>query len=165
MTAATRSGPNLSLAITGAVLAAAIGGIAWAVIVVKSGYEVGFVAWGIGIFAGFMVAFLGKGISVLVQVIAVLSAGVGILIGKYVTFVHELRMAADKVGLDHTFGYIAGDSFRLFRENLGDVFSFHDVLWIGLAIVSAWRIAEMTGERFFRSRPLPPAPSTPTPGQ
>jgi hypothetical protein len=150
-----RSGPSLSRGIIAAVLAAVIGGVVWAIIVVQSGYEVGFVAWGIGIFAGFLVAYLARGVTPQLQVVAVLASGIGILIGKYVTFVHELRVVADDLfsGSGPSFGYFAGDSFRLFRENLGDVFSFHDLIWIGLAVASAWRIAEVTAERFFPVAP------------
>ena len=32
------------------------------------------------------------------------------------------------------------EMFRIFRENLGDVFGLFDLLWIGLAVFTAWRI-------------------------
>lgn len=161
------SGPKYSLAVVGAVTVAVVGGLVWAIIVVQSGYEVGFVAWGIGIFAGFVVAYLARGVTVSLQVIAVLASGLGILLGKYVTFVHQLRVTADDLlsGAGGQFGYFGSNSCRLFRESLGDVFSAHDLLWIGLAVVSAWRIAEMTAERFFPVTPPVGAADNPTSDQ
>ncbi len=160
------SGPKYSLAVIGAAIVALVGGLVWAIIVVQSGYEVGFVAWGIGILAGFVVAYLARGVTVSLQVIAVLAAGFGILLGKYVTFVHQLRVVADDLlGSGEQFGYFGSNSIRLFRESLGDVFSAHDLLWIGLAVISAWRIAEMTAERFFPVTPPVGAADNPAPDQ
>jgi hypothetical protein len=141
--------PSLPLGIIGGLLAAVVGGIVWAVIVVKSGYEVGFVAWGIGLAAGFTVILFARGKSVQLQVVAVLAAAMGILIGKYVTFVHALQVGFSKLmpGEPQRFGYFASESFRLFRTNLGDVFSGWDLIWIGLAVISAWRIAQGTVHR------------------
>lgn len=138
--------PNLPLGIIGGLLAAVVGGIVWAIVVVQSGREVGFVAWGIGLLAGFAVVLLARGKGVRLQVVAVLSAGLGILIGKYVTFAHDLQVAYSKLypSAGQRFGYFASETFRLFRTNLGDVFSAYDLLWVGLAVFSAWRIAQAT---------------------
>ena len=140
---------NLALGIIGGLLAAAVGGVAWAIIAVQSGYEVGIAAWAIGVLAGFAVVSLARGKSVQLQVIAVLSAGLGILIGKYVTYVHELQIAFNKFypGSTQRFGYFASESFRIFRTHLGDVFTGYDLLWVGLAVISAWRIAQATAHR------------------
>lgn len=142
------SEPNTPLGIIGGLLAALVGGIVWAIIVIKSNYEVGFVAWGIGLLAGFAVVLFARGKSVQLQVVAVLSAGLGVLIGKYISYVHALQVAHNKLfpGVEQRFGYFAGDSFRFFRTNLGDVFGGYDLLWVGLAVFSAWRIAQATIE-------------------
>ena len=52
---------NLTLAILGGVVAALIGAAIWAVITVKTGYQVGFMAIGVGLLVGFTVRHLGKG--------------------------------------------------------------------------------------------------------
>lgn len=141
--------PNLPLGVIGGLLAAVVGGIAWAIIAVQSGYEVGIVAWAIGVLAGFAVVFLARGRSVQLQIVAVLAAGLGIVIGKYVIFVHELQVAYSKLfpGTSQRFGYFASESFRMFRTNLGDVFSGYDLLWVAFAVISAWRIAQATAHR------------------
>jgi len=47
----------IGLASVGGMIAALIGGAVWAGLVIVSGYEVGYVAWGIGVLSGFAVAF------------------------------------------------------------------------------------------------------------
>ncbi len=43
--------------------------------------------------------------------------------------------------------------FRIFRENLDDVFGLFDLLWIGLAVFTAWRVPQVE---------LPEPAATPT---
>ena len=37
-------------------------------------------------------------------------------------------------------GIFSGETFSLFRENLGTVFSGFDLLWVALAVFTAWRL-------------------------
>ena len=45
--------------------------------------------------------------------------------------------------------------FRIFRENLDDVFGLFDLLWIGLAVFTAWRVPQIEQPE--------PAPATAAP--
>lgn len=54
---------NLPLAIVGGMVAAIAGGIAWAVVTVASGYQIGWMAIGIGFLVGMAVRTLGKGMT------------------------------------------------------------------------------------------------------
>ena len=77
---------NLIGGATGAVIGGAIGAAIWAGIAVGTGYEIGWIAWGVGILAG-LGAFLGakRQGSPAVGGIAVLVAIVALLGGKYAT--------------------------------------------------------------------------------
>ena len=136
--------PSRSLlpAIAAGLVAAIVGGIVWGLIVKISDYEVGFVAWGIGFLAGTAVVFATRGAKgPPLQVIAVVSALLGILLGKYLSFAFGVQEDADAAGV--SIGLLSGDMFTLFRENLDIVFSLFDLLWVGFAVFSAWRIPKV----------------------
>ena len=137
----TEPSSSLLPAIAAGLVAALVGGIVWGLIVKISDYEVGFVAWGIGFIAGTAVVFAtrgGKGPRL--QVIAVVSALLGILLGKYLSFAFApggCERSAISIGL------LSGDMFTLFRENLDVVFGLFDLLWVGFAVFTAWRIPQV----------------------
>lgn len=92
---------------------ALIGGAVWAGIAIALSVELGYVAWGIGLLCGFAISKFGRGHGVVFQIMAVVCSLVGIGIGK--------------IGFAMSAGFL---SIRLF-----------DLLFIGLAMVSAWRMA------------------------
>jgi hypothetical protein len=141
---ASTAEPSESLvrAIGGALVAAVVGGVAWGLIVKLSDYEVGFVAWGIGFLVGTAVVLATSGAKGRqFQVIAVAFALVGILIGKYLGFALIVQEDAESFGA--SIGLFSSDMFRLFREELDAVFGLFDLLWVGLAVFSAWRIPQV----------------------
>jgi hypothetical protein len=133
---ADRSGLVLPLA--AALAAGVVGGVLWGLIVKWSNYEVGIVAWAIGFMAGTAVANVARGRGPQLQVIAVVGALVGILLGKYLSFAFAVQEDAQAVGVE--LGVLSSEMFRFFRENLSDVFGLFDLLWIGFAVFTAWRI-------------------------
>ncbi|MCA9295800.1 MAG: hypothetical protein KC983_04770 [Phycisphaerales bacterium] len=73
-------------AILGGVIAGAIGAAVWAGIAIGTGYEIGWIAWGIGALVGFGVLVGGKGqAGGMGAVIAILLAVLSIMVGKYAT--------------------------------------------------------------------------------
>lgn len=74
------------LTIGAAIIAAVAGGAVWAGIVVATGYEVGYVAIGIGLLVGLVVAIGARGQSEGVGVLAAGVAVVGLLVGKLLIF-------------------------------------------------------------------------------
>jgi hypothetical protein len=135
-----RLGRTALLLPLGAALAAGVvGGVLWGLIVKWFDYEVGIVAWAIGFMAGTAVVNVTRGArGPHVQAIAVAGAVVGILLGKYLSFAFAVQEDAQAIGVD--LGLVSGDMFRFFRESLSDVFGLFDLLWIGLAVFTAWRI-------------------------
>jgi len=122
-------------------VAAIVGGVVWGLIVKITDYEVGIVAWGIGFAVGTAIVFAtrgGKGPHL--QVIAVVCALFGILLGKYLSYAFAVQEQGEALGL--SIGLFSGDMFRFFRENLSDVFGLFDLLWVGLALFTAWRVPQ-----------------------
>jgi hypothetical protein len=106
-----------------------------------SDYEVGFVAWGIGFLVGTAVVLAAGGAKGRqLQIVAVVLALVGILIGKYLGY--ALIVQEDIETFGESIGLFSGDMFRFFREDLDAVFGLFDLLWVGLAVASAWRIPQ-----------------------
>ena len=138
----------VALAAAAAVAAALTGGVAWALITKSSDYEVGIVAWGIGFIAGTTAVFVAGRRGATLQAIAIGAALAGIALGKYLSFALVVQDEAERIGLQ--LGLASNEMFDLFR-NLGDVFGLFDLLWVALAVASAWRIA----------RPEAPAPAVP----
>ena len=136
--------PSSSLlpALAAGLVAALVGGIAWGLIVKISNYEVGFVAWGIGFIAGTAVVIASRGAKGRsLQVIAVLSALLGILLGKYLSYAFAVQEEAKSFGA--SIGLVSGDMFSFFREDLDSVFGLFDLLWVGFAVFTAWRIPQV----------------------
>jgi hypothetical protein len=136
--------PSSSLlpAIAAGLAAAIVGGIVWGLIVKISDYEVGFVAWGIGFIAGTAVVLATRGAKgPRLQVIAVVAALLGILLGKYLSYAFVVQEEVEAFG--ESIGLFSGDMFSFFREDLDVVFSLFDLLWVGLAVFTAWRIPQV----------------------
>jgi xanthosine utilization system XapX-like protein len=124
--------------------AAVLAGIFWAWLVRTTGYEIGFVVWGLGLLAGLAVGFAARHRrGVAPQVIAVVAALVGIALGKYLAYVWDVReFVRDEVGasLASEITPFSTEMLRFFAEDLNrGVLSVYDFLWAGLAVVTAWK--------------------------
>ncbi|MBD0328741.1 MAG: hypothetical protein ICV64_01355 [Thermoleophilia bacterium] len=120
-------------------MAALAGGVAWGAIVRFSEYEVGIVAWAIGLLVGLAVGFAARGTrGATLQAVAVACALLGVLVGKYLSFAWTIQDVAEEQGVE--VGVLSGDMFSLFRENLDTVFGGFDLIWVALAAITAWRM-------------------------
>jgi hypothetical protein len=139
------TGSALGPGIAGGLVAAVVGGFLWGLIVILSEYEIGIAAWGIGFIVGFgVVRFAGGAKGTPLQVVAVVSSVLGIVIGKYISYAYFFKQAvSDRFDVD--ISYFDSEIFRAFRENLGDVFGGFDLIWAGLAVVTAWKLTRPSG--------------------
>ena len=139
----------LSPAVIGGVLASILGGAIWGAIVIFTGYEVGIVAWGIGLLSGAAVVLFTRGKKGLpLQVIAVISGIAGIGVGKYVSFYYFLKQAiSDEYGANVAaqLSILSVHTFQLFSKNFTSLFGGFDILWVVLAVITAWRIPQGLG--------------------
>lgn|SRR5262249_27936115 len=136
-------------ALLGGGLAAVVGGSIWALIVIATGYEIGFVAWGIGILAGLGVVLFSKGQRGLpLQLIAVFTGALGVVIGKYGTFFYFFRKAVEgKFGAEaaSNLGIFSEKTMESFSQNIVSMLSPYDLLWVVLAVMTAWRVPRGLG--------------------
>lgn len=128
----------------GGLLGAIVGGLVWGLIIQITDYELGIVAWGIGLLCGWVVgyfSFSGRGI--IFQLIAVFSSVLGILIGKYYFFFITLKVIiSEDYGAEVAAEIPIFDLevFGIFTDFLVEMFSIYDVIFPALAIYSAWRM-------------------------
>jgi hypothetical protein len=131
---------SLAPAALAGLVAAIVAGVIWGLIVKWTDYEIGIAAWGVGLLAGWGVHLAaGRRIRPELAAVAVVAALLGIFLGKYLSFVFVVRDEGSKLGIDVPL--FSSKTWNLFWDSKGDVFSFFDVIWIGLAVVTAARVA------------------------
>jgi hypothetical protein len=139
-------GGSLLGALVGGAVAAVLGGAAWGLIANATGYEIGYVAWGLGVLSGLGVVLAAGGRKgPALQLLAVLSSLAAIFIGKYLTFAHVLKQViAEKQGAEVAakISLLSPGAFQLFLDNFTQILSPFDALWLILAVITAWRIPQ-----------------------
>ena len=128
---------NLSLAILGGVVAALIGAALWAVITVTTGYQIGFMAIGVGLLVGFTVRHLGKGTTPVFGAVGALLALGGCVVGNVLAIT----------------GFIAQDEGQPFLSVLSQLnvaavpamlmatFSAIDVVFYAIAVYEGYKLS------------------------
>ncbi len=147
---------SLVIASAAGLVAAIVGGIIWGLIVIATDYEIGYMATGIGLLSGFAVLFFTEKKGLPLQIIAVVSALAGILVGKYFTFYSIVKdLLIDEYGaVAESISIFDGEMFRLFFLSISDIASPYDILWIVLAVIAAWRIPRAIGAKTIKQNQL-----------
>lgn len=137
---------NYVMGLIGGFVGAVIAGLIWAAIAIITDYEVGYVAIGVGALAGWGVMLATKRRKGLpYQIIAVITGILGILIGKYLTAVYIYREVLIKdYGIELVneigIGALFSDTLSFFPDYLSAMLEPIDLLFIVLAVVTAWGI-------------------------
>jgi hypothetical protein len=137
--AGTRS---LSLAFTAGAVAALVGGLVWAGVVISLKYDIGILAWFVGAATGLTVhRVAGGSVGGFERALAGLFAAAGIIVGKYVIFVHAVRAAASALlpGRPIPDGYLDSTQMSYFVNHFGSIVRPIYWLWFLLAFAAAFR--------------------------
>jgi hypothetical protein len=139
---------SLGLALLAGAAVAFVGGLLWAGVVIATRWDIGFLAWVIGAATGSAVFHLYRApVGGLARVSTGVMAAGGILVGKYVIFVHDLKHAAGLLaqqGLPINpalIGYSDSRVMGVFIHHLSSVVRPIYGLWILIAFVAALRTA------------------------
>lgn len=132
-----RKNQDLGYAIIGGISAALIGAALWAVITVSTGYQIGYMAIGIGFLVGFAVRFFGSGVDIQYRVIGAACALLGCMLGNLfsqVWFIAE----AESLTYMQTLSLLTFDFIGVIYK---ETFSFMDVLFYGIAVYEGYRFS------------------------
>ena len=128
---------NLVLALVAGAVSAAIGALIWAAITVITGWQIGFMAIGVGCLVGIAVKVLGNGQSQIFGVIGAVFSLLGCLAGNYLTVIGFVASEFDM-------GYIEllkTTPFELVVDIMKEGFSPVDILFYGLALFQGYKLA------------------------
>jgi hypothetical protein len=117
--------------------AALAGAGVWAVITVLTGYQIGFMAIGIGFLVGLAVQFVGKGINKIFGVMGATLALIGCLLGNYFTVVHFVG-EAEGLGFFDTLTRISPAAIP---ELMALTFSPMDLVFYGIAVYEGFKLS------------------------
>lgn len=139
-----RKSQDLGYAIIGGVSAALIGAVLWAVITVATNYQIGYMAIGVGLLAGFAVRFFGAGVDFQYRIVGAACALLGCMLGNLfsqVWFIAE----AESISYMQVLSLLTLDIIlSIYQETFG----FMDLLFYGIAVYEGYRFAvrEVTDE-------------------
>ncbi len=139
--AGAAAGPLALLAGAGAAL---LGGLVWAGVVIVSHWDVGILAWLVGAATGAAIVRVAGGpVGTGHRVVAGALAAAGIMVGKYVIFVHEIRAAIGSLLASQgvSVGYLDTNTVSVFVHNFTTIVRPMYAVWVALAVFAAVRVA------------------------
>lgn len=137
-------GKNNLIAISAGIVVALIGGYIWSLISIGTGYEIGYMATGLGILCGYVVHLAsGKKKGTPFVQIALVSSIFGIVMGKFFMAHYYLHEAIIEKYGSYYASLIPTYSWLYIKYSfitIPDLFSGYDILWGGLACLGVARI-------------------------
>jgi hypothetical protein len=143
-TAAPARAGATPLSLLAGLCVAIVGGLMWAAVVIATRFDFGLLALVVGAATGGAVYHVaGRGARPAGRALAGLFAAGGIVLGKYVIWVHEVKAAlGPQIAADGgTIGYLHGRELSVFVDNIGTILHPIYAVWIAFAFVAAFRTA------------------------
>ncbi|MEK6743051.1 MAG: hypothetical protein AABZ15_05560 [Nitrospirota bacterium] len=132
-----RDNQNLSMGAVGGIAAAAVGAVIWAIITIATGYQIGWMAIGVGFLVGYAVKLLGKGVDPVFGYAGAAIALAGCIIGNLLTVVIMVSRQESLEVLTVLSRLTPGLALDILKET----FQPMDVLFYGLAVYEAYKIS------------------------
>lgn len=134
------TGGSVPVGLLAGAAVALLGGLVWAGVVIVTRFDFGFLAWSIGAATGFVVLRVaGQPLGGGVKLAAGLFAVGGIVVGKYVIFVHDIKALAGGflAARGITIGYLDTGQMSIFIHHFGSLVSPLYGIWTLCALVAA----------------------------
>ncbi|WP_291721647.1 hypothetical protein [Bernardetia sp.] len=131
---------NLGLGVLGGIGGAIIGAALWAVVTVATGWQIGYMAIGVGILVGFAVRFLGKGVDMPFSIIGAVFALVGCALGNFLAM-YGISAKEFSVGYFEVFGLV---DFSVGVDSFISNIRPMDLLFYGIAIYEGFKFAKIS---------------------
>ena len=128
---------NIFLAIFAGITSALVGAAIWAAVTVITGYQIGWMAVGVGFLVGFAVKILGKGMSTPFGIVGAVCALFGCAVGNFLTIVAYIG-ESEAVGY---FEVLSTLDYAIVPDLMATTFSPMDILFYGLAIYEGYKFS------------------------
>lgn len=126
---------NLGVAVLAGLVAAVIGAVLWAVLTVTTGYQIGFMAVGIGFLVGFAVR-LGHGTTKVFGVLGGTLALLGCLLGNFLSWIGFLARNQEV----SVFSVLSATDMSLLSAMI-EAFGVMDLVFYGIAVYEGYRFS------------------------
>ena len=126
---------NLGMGIVGGLIGAVVGASVWAAITYFTGWQIGFMAIGVGFLVGWLIRTLGQGITKTFGIVGAVLSLFGCLLGNYLTacvYIAEMN----GMGL---FEVLVQIDMATAIQIMGETFSPMDLLFYGIALYYGYR--------------------------
>lgn len=130
---------NFPLAIVGGVVASIVGGLAWAVVTIASGYQIGWMAIGIGFLVGLAVRKLGKGMMKSYGVVGGLLSLFGCALGNLLAVCGFVAQSAEAPIVSTTLAILSQPMAAV--ELMKVSFSPMDVVFYAIAVYEGYKFS------------------------
>jgi len=134
---ALRQYQDFSSAIIGGLLLTLIGAVLWASISMMTGYQIGYMAIGIGFIVGFGVRYFGAGVDPKFGILAAVFSVVSCLMGNVLS---QIAFWADSQGMTYLQALGIFD-YAFLPDLIVETFSPIDILFYGIAVGAAYKYA------------------------
>ncbi|MFY7758163.1 MAG: hypothetical protein ACOVP9_07170 [Flavobacterium stagni] len=128
---------NYLMGTLGALGAALVGAILWAVVTVATEHQIGYMALAIGLMVGFANRFLGKGMELKFGITGALLALVGCVLGNIFSLI---GFVAQELGVGY-FDALSFIDFGLIPDAMMEAFSPIDLLFYGIAMYEGFKFS------------------------
>ena len=128
---------NLPLGILAGAVAAVVGAVIWAAVTVATGYQIGWMAVGVGFLVAMAVRYAGRGVTQIFSIAGASLALLGCVLGNLLTVV--VFVAAEwEVTYFEAFAELSLDTMRML---LVETFSPIDLLFYGIAVYEGYQLS------------------------
>lgn len=150
-----RGEQNLGLGIVAGLGGAIIGAVAWAAITVSTGYQMGWIAIGVGFLVGIAVRIAGKGLDNSFGIAGAVFALFGCVLGNFLTICVQLAEERETTYME----VISSLDLEKIGQWMSGTFQVLDLLFYGIAVYEGYQFAfrRVTEEDVIAKIPGPPA--------
>lgn len=140
---------NLPMGIVGGAAAAIVGAAVWALVTVGTGYQIGWMAVGVGFLVGYSIRFLGKGVDNIFAIVGGALALVGCLLGNFFSLIGFAAKSEDV----NVFSILSTIDYSIVPGIMIESFSPMDLLFYGIAAYEGYKfsVRQVTEEEIIQN--------------
>lgn len=136
---------SIYMGLLGGVVGALFSALLWAVIVVLTDYEIGYMALGVGLVVGYLVLWgAGKKRSRSLQIVAAVCSALSIFAAQYLIFYYYFNQlvleGGSGIGVLFSFKWFNVDLFMTFINSIMEMVDGYTLMFMALAVFIAWSV-------------------------